>query len=175
MLRRLQQLWKAKDGLAAVEFAFLAPVMLLMFFGTVELSAALDCRARVTAVASTAADLVAQDTVISPSDMTNIFAALNAIIYPYPSTPAKIIISSVIDNGSGGGKVAWSDAQNTTKRSVGSAVTVPTGLITSGGSVILAEITYSYASPTTQFLTGAVTMTKSFYARPRRSATITHT
>jgi hypothetical protein len=56
-------------------------------------------------------------------------------------------------------------------------VTVPTGLIVSGsgGSVILAEITYAYASPTTKVLTGTVSMANSFYAHPRRSLTVTHT
>ena len=175
MLKRIIALSKARDGAAAIEFALLAPVMILMFFAVVELSAAVDCRTRVNNVASTAADLVAQETIVSSSDMTNVFAALNAIIYPFSSGAAKIVITSVVDNGSGGGKVAWSDAQNGTPRTVGSAVTVPTGLITTGGSVILAEITYSYVSPSTQFLTGTVTMSNSFYAHPRRSATVTHT
>ena len=175
MLTKLRRMWRAKDGLAAVEFAFLAPVMLLMFFGTVELSAALDCRARVNTVASTAADLVAQETSVSSSDMANVFAALNSIIYPYSTTPAKIVISSLTYNTSTTGIVAWSDAQNATARTVGTSVTVPTGLMSSGGSVILAEITYTYSSPTTQFLTNAVSMTNTFYERPRRSATVTHT
>ena len=175
MLRTFFRMLKARDGLAAVEFAFVAPVMIVMFFGAVELSAAVDCKTRVTNVASTAADLVAQETSVSPTDMSNVFAALNAIIFPYSTTPARIVISSIVYKTSTTGTVAWSDQQNTTARSVGSVVTVPAGLLTTGGSVILAEITYSYSSPTTKVLTGAVTMTGIFYAHPRRSATITHT
>jgi len=174
MLKRWVAMFGASGGAAAIEFALLAPVMIAMFFGVVEFSAAVDCRTRVTNMASTAADLVAQDTVISPADMTNVFAALNAIVFPFSSATSKIVISSIVDNGSGGGKVAWSDAQNGTPRTVGSAVTVPTGLIASGGSVILAEVTYTYTSSTTQFLTGPITMTNIFYARPRRSASVTH-
>ena len=175
MLKTFFRMLKARDGLAAVEFAFVAPVMIVMFFGAVELSAAVDCRTRVTNVASTAADLVAQETSVSSTDMSNVFAALNAIIYPYSSGAAKIVISSIVYKTSTTGTVAWSDPQNTTARSVGSVVTVPTGLMSSGGSVILAEITYAYASPSTQVLTGSVTMTGSFYAHPRRSATVAHT
>ena len=175
MLKRFFRMLKARDGLAAVEFAFLAPVMIVMFFGAIELSAAVDCKTRVTAVASTAADLVAQETTVSSSDMANVFAALNAIVYPYPSGAARIVISSILYKTSTTGTVAWSNAQNTAARTVGATVTVPAGLLTSGGSVILAEITYAYASPTTQVLTGAVTMTGSFYAHPRRSATVAHT
>jgi len=166
---------KAREGMAAVEFAFIAPVMIVMFFGAVELSAAVDCKTRVTNVSSTAADLVAQETTVSSADMTNVFAALNAIIYPYPSGAAKIVISSITYSSSTTGTVDWSDQQNATKRTVGSTVTVPAGLMTSGGSVILAEITYLYASPTTKVLTGTVTMTGSFYAHPRRSAKVLHT
>ena len=145
MLRRFLKMLRASDGMAAVEFAFIAPVMILMFFGAVELTTAVDCRTRVTSVASTAADLVAQETSVSSTDMSNVFAALNAILYPFSS-------------GS-------------------STVTVPTGLIVSGsgGSIILAEITYAYASPTTRVLTGTVSMVNSFYAHPRRSPTVKHT
>lgn len=175
MLKTLLRMAKTRDGLAAVEFAFLAPVMIVMFFGVVELSSAVDCHTRVATVASTAADLVSQETTVSSSDMSNVFSALNAILYPYSSTPAKIVISSIVDN-NGVDKVAWSNAQNATARTVGSTVAVPAGLIVSGsgGSVILAEISYAYSSPTTQVLTGAVTMTGSFYAKPRRSLTVTH-
>ncbi len=175
MLKRLSQMWKANGGIAAVEFAFLAPVMVLLFFGTVEVTAALDCKSRVNTIASTAADLVAQEMSVSTTDMNNVFAALNTIVYPYPTGPAQIVISSLTYSTSTTGTVAWSNAQNATARSVGSTVTVPTGVIASGGSVILGEITYAYSSPTTQFLTGTVTMTSSFYARPRRSASVTHT
>jgi Flp pilus assembly protein TadG len=177
MLSAFLKLLRARDAIAAVEFAFIAPVMILMFFGSVELTMAVDCNTRVASVSSTAADLVAQETTVSPTDMSNVFAALNAIIYPYPTNTAQIVISSIVDAGNSTAKVAWSDAQNGTPRTVNSVVTVPTGLIVSGSgsSVILAEITYSYASPTTQVLAGTISMKSSFYSRPRRSLTVTHT
>ncbi len=175
MLKTFFKMLKAREGLAAVEFAFIAPVMIILFFGVVELSAAVNCKTRVTSVASTAADLVAQETIVSPGDMSNVFAALNAIIFPYPSDAAKIVISSIVYKTSTTGTVEWSDQQNATRRSPGSVVTVPAGLLSTGGSVILAEITYLYASPTTQILTGTVTMTGKFYAHPRRSAKVLHT
>ncbi len=48
------------DGIAAVEFALIVPIMLCMFIGTVELSQAITVDRRVTQVASTTADLVAR-------------------------------------------------------------------------------------------------------------------
>jgi Flp pilus assembly protein TadG len=176
MLRIVRQIARSRSGMAAVEFALIAPVMILMFFGTIELCEALNAKARVTRVASTTADLVAQATTVSSTDITNIFGAANSILYPYPATGAQIVVSSIVDDGHGGAKVAWSNAQNTTPRAVGASVTVPAGLIVSGtgGSVIFAEITYTYSSPTTQALGASTTMRGSFYARPRRSATVVH-
>ena len=45
--------------------------------------------------------------------------------------------------------------------------------MTANGSVIMSEITYSYASPTTKIITGPMGMTNTFYTKPRRVAQIT--
>ena len=176
MLKLLTRFAKARQGLAAVEFALIAPVMIMLFYGAVELGTAVDCNSRVSRVGYTVADLVAQSTGVSTTDTTNFFSAANAILYPYASANAKIIVSSLVDNGKGGATVAWSDAQNTTPRVKGATVAVPAGLITSGSgaSVIYAEIAYSFTAPVTYFLGGPITLTDSFYAKPRRSTTVPH-
>ena len=48
---------KDKQGVAAIEFAFIVPIMFLMFVGAVELSQAITVDRRVTQVASSVADL----------------------------------------------------------------------------------------------------------------------
>ena len=173
MLNRICNLWRARDGLAAVEFAMLAPVLVAMFLGSIELTDALDCKQKVTGMASTAADLIAQEKQVASTDISNVFSAINSIVYPYPTTGLRIVITSLIDNGTGGGRVAWSCAQNATARTVNSNISVPTGVITTGGSVILAEVTYPYTSTVAKYLASSTNMTTSFYARPRRSTTIT--
>ena len=40
--------------------------------------------------------------------------------------------------------------------------------MTANGSVIIAEIAYRYASPTTKVITGAINFTNNFYTKPRR-------
>jgi len=165
----LGRLAALQDGLAAIEFALIAPVMLVTYFGTVELADALIVNRKATSVASTAADLVAQDTAITNAEMSDVFAALDAILFPYSSADASIVISSVISDGQGGAKVAWSDAQNYSARAVDSLVTIPEGLITTGSSVIFAEVRYSYRSPAGQLIYGTIEMSDKFYVRPRRT------
>jgi Flp pilus assembly protein TadG len=173
LLTRFFRAARNEDGLAAIEFAFIAPVLVTMFIGTVEVTDALTCRSKVTTLASTAADLVAQDDDISNTEMTNIFNTLNSVLFPYSTTTVKIRITSIIENGSGGYKVAWSDGYNMTANTVGAAMTVPSGVVASGGSVIKTEVTYTYSSSTAKLITGGLTMTDTFYARPRKVAIIT--
>jgi Flp pilus assembly protein TadG len=177
MFGRLRKLRKDKSGLAAVEFAMLLPVMITLFFGVVEISMALSCRANVTNVASVAGDLVAQESAMTTSDMTNVFNAADAILYPYDTSVAKITVSSVEYDTSTqsltSGKVGWSCAKNATAKSTGTTVTLPTGLMTANSSVIVAEIVYNYTSPTTKFITGTKVMSNTFYTKPRRVAKIT--
>ncbi len=167
-LKSLSGFGRNRDGIAAIEFAMIAPVMIVLYFGATELSDAYIVNTRVTRVASTAADLVAQDDSITDNEMANIFNALEQIMFPYDSSETEIVISSLADSGSGVVKVEWSEAQNATPRSVGSTVTVPTGVVDSGGSVIYAEVSHDYSSATGKVIYGTVELTDEFYVRPRR-------
>lgn len=180
MLKILQRFARAREGLAAVEFALIAPLMIILFFGSVELSTALDCKSRVGRVGYTVADLVAQSTTVSTTDTTNFFNAANAILYPYASANAKIIVSSITYDSTGKLTVAWSDPQNTTARTTAPS-DFPTAVMLKdsngtiiAGSVIYAEIAYTFTAPVTYFLGGPITLKSSFYAKPRRSTSIAH-
>lgn len=168
MLKMFAKIRRADDGMAAVEFALILPAMFALIFGSIEVTNALICKADVSNTASTAADLVAQESQVSNTDMNNVFSALGSLIYPYPSASIKVIITSVIDDGHGGGKVDWSKAYNGTARSKGTAVTVPAGLITTGGSVVLSEVTYTYTPLSSVMVRIPIKMSNTFYGHPRR-------
>lgn len=172
MLRRAASCLRDRKGLAAVEFALIAPVMVAMFYGVVELSSAIDCNSRVARVSSTVADLVAQSTAVSSADTTNIFNAANAILFPYAAANAKVVVSSLVANSSGVVTVEWSDPQNTSKRTSPPA-NIPAGILPANTSVIYAEVTYSF-TPAISYFLGTINLTGNFYSKPRRSVKVTH-
>jgi len=175
-----------QDGIAAVEFAMLLPIMITLFFGVVETSMALLCRADVSKMASTAADLISQANAPATSDIANAYAATGVLLYPYydpsvaGSAKPSIRITSVVDDGSGAvgkdhltGTVAWTCTQSgsgvlSPAIAVGQPVTLPQPLMTDGGSLIIAEVAYDYQSPTTQLLATSMNFTNNFYTKPRR-------
>ncbi|MEQ8283976.1 MAG: pilus assembly protein [Parvibaculum sp.] len=159
-------------GLAAVEFALILPVMLTFYLGAVETTHMLTANRRVTSVAYTAADIVAQAAAISDADMADVFAASSAILSPFSTGPLSVRVTSVVANSSNVAQVAWSDGFQISPRAVNSTVTLPAGLTTPGSSVILVETTYSYGSPLSETITGTIDFSETAYLKPRRTAQI---
>ena len=173
---RALRAWRRDEaGVSAVEFALVCPVMITMYFGAVEFSHALTIDRRVTAVASTAADLVAQVEEIDSDDLDDIFEASTTIMTPYTATPISIVLSSVEADEDNKTTVDWSCAHNGSPLSEGSDFSVPTGLTQAFSSVIVAQVSYTYTSPVGEFLTGGITLTDTFYLRPRRSLKVEKT
>jgi Flp pilus assembly protein TadG len=178
MLRLLREFRKSKKGLAAIEFAFIAPVLGTLLVGTIEVCNALECKQKVTDVASSVADLVAQTSTVSTTDLSNVYAAGNALIYPFPTSTAKIVVSSIVSDGAGNGTVAWSNASTGSPLAKNSAFIVPAGLMSASScarnacSVIYATVTYGYTSPLGKFFLSTATMNDYFYARPRESVAV---
>nr|WP_245326654.1 TadE family protein [Bradyrhizobium sacchari] len=83
------------SGLAATEFAVVVPLMLVMFFGTVEFSSAVAIDRKVTLVARTLSDLTSQSTSLGDADITNFFAASTGIMTPYATTPVLATITEL--------------------------------------------------------------------------------
>ena len=174
MLRRLAGGWKSISGLAAIEFALILPVMVVMLLGTVGLCNLLAARQKVIDLGSNISDLIAMGTSVTSTDISNAYSAGNAIMYPYPSANTTIVISSLVYSAATHQvTVAWSRAQNGTALTQGSVVTPPAGVVatTDGASTILATVNYNYTPPLGFF--GSIPMTFSFYSRPRESLSVT--
>lgn len=85
-------------GVAAVEFALLLPLMLLIYLGTAEVSQALMATRKATDVAESLSDLVAEqeaDAPLTDAEIADVFAAATAIMSPFPAVPLKMTVSSV--------------------------------------------------------------------------------
>lgn len=169
---RLSRLARDESGLGALEFALILPIMLTMYIGAVEFGHALTIDRRVTSVASSAADLVAQVEEVCDDNIDDIFTAAESILTPYTTGPLSIVLTSVVADAENKTTVDWSSAHNGTPRPENTAITLPTGLTQPFSSVIMAEVSYTYDPPVSETLTGGITMSETFYLRPRRSLTV---
>ena len=79
---------KANDGVAAIEFALVLPILVLIFFGLVESANLLTADARLRAATAAAGDMIAQvDKVnIEQNDLDDAWLGAQEIIKPIPTT-----------------------------------------------------------------------------------------
>lgn len=172
-------------AVAAIEFAFLAPVMLLMYVGTIEISAAMSANRKLSRVASTVGDLMTQMDCYTNADVNDILEIADEIMFPYNNALAITITGIQVT--SSGGEVVWSRSNGGGGAPAGSPHAVPNGINTEGIFLVSASVSMSYAPATGWFFfqeregktgrlgknTGAIEMSEELFLRPRIGNSVT--
>ena len=161
-----------RSGIAATEFAVIVPVMLVMFFGTVEFSSGVAVDRKVTLMARTLSDLTSQSTSVNDTDLAGFFAASRGVMTPYSSTPTQGTISELyVTPGTLVVKVQWS--KGSAPRTPGATITVPTELKVGDTYIIFSEVSYRYVPAVGKVMApGGVNLTDVAYTRPRQSTCV---
>ena len=178
-LDRLARFRGDTGGVAAIEFAMVVPLMIMMFVGTVEFSQVITVDRRVSQVASATADLVARTKSLSATEMTGVLQVVGELIKPYDATLLKLTVMNVKASPTDATdtKVCWHRTHNggVSTPANNSAYTLPTGVVEQGDSVIVTEVEYNY-SPLifNYFITGPKKLEEKFYLKPRLSSFVTY-
>jgi Flp pilus assembly protein TadG len=170
-------------GVAATEFAVIVPIMLVMFFGTVEFSSGVAVSRKVTLVARTLSDLTSQSISVADSDLTNFFTASSAILTPYAPTPTTSKLSELyVDLAAPhNARVQWSKSATMDSSGVvtlgasytaGTVIPIPAGLAVPGAYLIYSEVSYIYTPTIGYVMKSAVTLSDKAFTRPRQSTCV---
>jgi Flp pilus assembly protein TadG len=170
--RVLKAAWcENTGGFAAVEFALIIPIMLVLFFGTVEISNGVAVYRKVTLMAHTLSDLASQSVSVQDSDLTNFFAASTGIMTPYSTTPISQTITEIWINPTLQARVQWSSGA--AAQAAGTVVTVPAKLAIANTYVIYSQVSYLYTPAVGYVMSKAgVTLSDFAYSRPRQSTCV---
>ncbi len=152
-------------GVAAIEFAFLVPLLLMMTFGTIELSRAVIVHKRFQRATAMVGDLVSREKQLWPEDKAlasvttaDAKSALAGIMFsaehamdPYDADSLQIRVYQAWANLSTPtrAKVEWSYQYTFHSKSAatvgcGDAITLDDGLLVGNGRAIVVEATYTY-------------------------------
>ena len=170
---------RAEDGLSAVEFALLLPVMAMFYLGGVQISMAVSTYRLVDLTANTVTNLIAQYTTISKAHRCPISCRRDSShVSGHVNDPAYRRTSKWSCRSSRSTKTAMpprleSDAQRH-RPHVGSKVTVPPSMITAGTAtnILLGETNYDFNAPIDFLKLGTITCRQSLFMVPRASTTI---
>jgi Flp pilus assembly protein TadG len=156
-----------RRGISAVEFALVAPVLIAFYFGLAEFCQGYMAQKRMGHATAMAADLTAQEDVVTPAQVSDFFAIGALIMKPYSATPLKMRLSSVTKDSLGVARVDWSQGSGMTARAVNSTMAIPADMIGNNESLVVSESTYDYDSPVDYLMPSITRFSHIYYLRPR--------
>jgi Flp pilus assembly protein TadG len=189
LLDRMRRFRSDARGVAALEFALIVPLLLMLYFVTMEVAQAIEANKKVGRVGSMVADLVTQQQAMSKAELEGIMRIGEAMLQPYNRSNPNIEITAiqVSDEATPTITVAWSrkmvNGSFSAGLTAGTPVIIPPALRIRGSFLIQASSTLAYepvitwaaSSKATLGLASAfdgISMAETYYLRPRMSMSI---
>ena len=166
---------------AAVEFAYIAPVLIALFLGGFAISRGFNAMQKVDFIAHNLADLTARtidcsgnasSACLTAANVEDIFKAADILLSPLPNAGLKITLSEVGVFQSGTGRrieTIWSITRNGAIRPCNTAPVLPDGFSAATaplGAIVIVDVSYPF-SPGPGFETYAWNFKRSNYAVAR--------
>jgi Flp pilus assembly protein TadG len=183
LIERLRAFRLVEDGVAAVEFALILPMLFILYIGSVEASALISMDRRVQSVAGSLGDLVARSNkTLTSTTMTDYFRAARGMMTPYPAEGLRQVVTQVQVAADGSGAVVvWSKQyvdgvySNGVTHTVNSAFDLDEKMreIAKGNYVIVSEVSLSYLPLYGLVIKQPISLYRENYFMPRFGGTIT--
>lgn len=168
-----------KDGVAAIEFAFVAPVMIAFYFGLAETTLAITKDRNVAHTASVAGDLATQVATLDKPDVEDIFTAALSVLDVNTSEHSDVTIElqSFKMRTDGSGTIDRIGYARVGPQITGAEMTsfhpskLSKNMLNETSGAVVARVTYRYKPNTLMFVSNMV-LGETFVLKPRRSLAI---
>jgi len=154
--------WRHERGNAAIEFGIVAPLLLLMLLGTVELGRAIATDRHFGSAVASTGDLVAREEYLgedrgaASNNLKDMMTSIQHLMRPYDPSTLQLVIYSVKASADdpGKGKVEWSYPYGLDAKAQCSDYALPADVVPPGGSVIVVEAEYTFTPLFGDFIPG---------------------
>ena len=175
----LRRFARDKRGVTAVEFALVAPAVLIVYFAMTQVILAMAVERRASHVASAIADLAAQNATMTASDITALMSIGPTIMEPFGGEALKMRLSSMTVDADGDVSISWSRGDTITNGVT--AASLPADLKVANSAYIVGEVEYHYPISLAPGLLKGVfkdnadgwTFKRHFFYKPRRGSEVT--
>jgi Flp pilus assembly protein TadG len=177
-----------KSGVAAVEFVFIAPLIITLWLGTMEISQGIEINKKVGRSASMIGDIITQTEAMNVTDVDDVLKIGAAVLQPYQRDKPTITVAEIYVSASSVAKIVWSRKNAKGVFSAGPAAntvvttTLPPNLLIPDTYLIKSETSLEYLPVTSWSIrknkTGpqgsyaSVNMHEVYYLRPRQGVSV---
>lgn len=172
-----RQLWHDAEGVAAVEFGFIAPIMLLMLIGTIEISRAITIDRRFSLVTSMVGDLITREKTMDAANLNKIYDIVSFVMGNYDNGTLKISVIPVkADPDDESNTLVYAATTNRPPYNSGvdnpakcASFALTDNLVSAGSSVIVVKTSYNFSPIILGYVMGNMTWTDTATLSPRNS------
>lgn len=170
------QFIKDRRGVAAIEFALIAPVMIAFYFGLSEISLGISADRDVTHATSVAGDLATQATTLNRSDVEDVMTATLAVLNIRSANRSDVSIELNSYRMTGGaiqrvGYALLGPAISAGGPATYNPATIGSNMLNNTSGVLVARVNYQYKPATLVFMKN-VTLNETFLLKPRKSLAV---
>lgn len=171
---RLRGFAKDRRGVSAVEFALIAPILIITYLGLAELTLSMMAGRRTSHLAATIGDLAAQSETLTDANVTDLWEIGTSMLQPFATgTKLRVRLTCVTMGADKIARVDWSDGHNIADYADGKQITsITTDQIAAKESLIMTEVEYDFVSPLGKLLPGEKTFKDTFYHHPRNGTAV---
>jgi Flp pilus assembly protein TadG len=163
MKNKLRKFVGETRGIAAIEFAFIMPFMLLIYFGLFDITALVQVNRKVTYSASIVADLVAQNkTSVLKSKLSDYYSAANLVMAPISSSAVRVEVFGYRIAGSTVSQIWKTNNGQATSCGTDPTTTAMAPLMVAGNDLVVARVCTTYAPSVANFLGYSIVNSSSF-------------
>jgi Flp pilus assembly protein TadG len=169
LTRRFQ---RDEQGVAAIEFAIIAPIMIAMYFGLAEIASAISVDRRVSHSTNVAGDLATQTPEVRDGEIEEIVsAALRVLDVSDVSKVAMDMESFILPNAGDPPESRGRIRVNNGAASLGNfdASGLDTKILNEDSGVVVTRMAYKYSPLKLRFMKTDITLRETFLLKPRRS------
>ncbi len=177
--KALRRFLRDHEGVAAIEFALVAPVLIIAYLGMADITLGLMAARKTSHLAATIGDLASQSDNLTASNISDLWTIGASMLSPFNTTVGlKMRLTEVEMNTNNQIVVMWSKStSNWSSDGLGVSTAFPAITPTQlpvNQYLIVTDVEYDYISPFGKFLPGTTVFTYTFYHHPRNGTQVTN-
>lgn len=168
--KRLRSYIDGTDAVAAMEAAFVFPILITLLLGTMDMGRGIMSNQKTIKASQVVADLVTREAVVDSADVNEAIWAGELSLAPYSTEQLAFDIISFRFLDDGTPEIVWRETRGMAPVSDPAANVAP--IAEAGNGVVMVVARYQYEPIFSDFVVGSIPMEEIAFARGRRSAVI---
>jgi Flp pilus assembly protein TadG len=147
MLVHLRRFAPDRRAVAALEFAIIAPLLLVLYSGGVDVTRAIVFHQKLQQATTAINDLVSQATEIRKAEVLDSFTIADAVMAGFPNKGLVIKVAGILIDGAGNARVDWSIARGIDGDKKGTPYVLPERMRSLRNQSLIVTETRHYYTP----------------------------